>query len=145
MSKPPIHQRLVEKRIVPVAVIESLEDAVPLARALADGGLPMIEVTLRTPCALYCIREIRRACPELLVGAGTIISVEQVKEAVEAGAEFGVSPGLNDEVVRAAKEASLLFIPGVMTPSELERAFELSCRLQKFFPADAAGGVKMVK
>jgi 2-dehydro-3-deoxyphosphogluconate aldolase/(4S)-4-hydroxy-2-oxoglutarate aldolase len=87
-----LNKRLIEKRIVPVAVIESLEDAVPLARALASGGVSVIEVILRTPCALDCIRAIRRDCPEVLVGAGTVLNAGQVKAALEAGAQFGVSP-----------------------------------------------------
>jgi len=128
-----------------VAVVDSVEDAVSLARALAQGGLPLIEITLRTTCALDCIRAIRRSCPEVLVGAGTILEPSQVKAAVEAGAAFGVSPGLNPDVVRAASEQRLPFIPGVMTPSDVETALRLGCRLLKFFPADAAGGVKMLK
>ena len=140
-----VQEQLIQKRVVPVAVVDCVEDAVPLARALAQGGLPVIEITLRTPCALDCIQAISRACPEILVGAGTILEPSQVKAAVEAGARFGVSPGLNPEVVRAACEQQLLFMPGVMTPSEVESALRLGCRLLKFFPADAAGGVKMLK
>ena len=136
--------RILQKRIVPVAVIETVKDAVPLASALAAGGLDIIEVTLRTPAALDCIREIRRSVPQMLVGAGTILQVEQVDAAVKAGAEFGVSPGLNDAVVQAAQRADLPFIPGVMTPTEVERALALGCRLLKFFPADLAGGVNML-
>ena len=140
-----MQDKLVRKRIVPVAVLENREAAVPLARALARGGLPVIEVTLRTPCALDCIRAIRAECPELLVGAGTVLNAEQVKLAINAGAHFGVSPGLNETVVRAAQERGWFFVPGVMTPSEVERALGLGCRLLKFFPADAAGGVRMLK
>jgi 2-dehydro-3-deoxyphosphogluconate aldolase / (4S)-4-hydroxy-2-oxoglutarate aldolase len=144
-SSSPVHQQLIQKRVVPVAVVDSVEDAVPLARALAQGGLPVIEITLRTPCALDCIRAIRQGCPEVLVGAGTILEPSQVVAALAAGARFGVSPGLNPEVVRAASSQQLPFIPGVMTPSEIEQALGLGCRLLKFFPADAAGGVKMLK
>src|SRR5437870_4197877 len=136
--------RMFSKRIVPVAAIDALENAVPLARALLAGGLDVIEITLRTPAALDCIREIRRAVPEMLVGAGTILRVEQVEAAVKAGAQFGVSPGLNDAIVLAAQRAGLPFIPGVMTPSEVERALSLGCRLLKFFPANLAGGVDML-
>src|SRR5690348_662138 len=145
MSQQTIHQRLVDKRIIPVATIESLDAAVPLARALREGGIPIIEVTLRTPCALDCISAIRKECPEILVGAGTILEVRQVETAAAVGAEFGVSPGLNPKVVTAAAERDLLFVPGVMTPSDVEGALALGCRLLKFFPADAAGGVKMLK
>jgi 2-dehydro-3-deoxyphosphogluconate aldolase / (4S)-4-hydroxy-2-oxoglutarate aldolase len=145
MSLSPIELQLIQKRIVPVAVIGTVENAVPLALALADGGLPVIEITLRTPCALDCIRAVRQACPSILVGAGTVLTVEQVQAALEAGAQFGVSPGLNESVVRAAGDRKWPFMPGVMTPSETERALGLGCYLQKFFPADAAGGVRMLK
>jgi 2-dehydro-3-deoxyphosphogluconate aldolase / (4S)-4-hydroxy-2-oxoglutarate aldolase len=140
-----VQTRLVQRRVVPVAVIEATADAVPLARALAQGGLPCIEITLRTPCAVDCIRAVRQNCPDVLVGAGTVLDPAQLGAAVKAGAQFGVSPGLNPEVVRAAAELQLLFIPGVMTPSDIEHALRLGCRLLKFFPADAAGGVKMLK
>src|ERR1041384_1354075 len=133
------------KRIVPVAVIETVADAVPLASALVAGGLGVFEVTLRSAAALDCIREIRRDVPQILVGAGTILQFEQVDAALKAGAQFGVSPGLNDSIVQAAQRAGLPFIPGVMTPTEVERALALGCRLLKFFPADVAGGVNMLK
>jgi 2-dehydro-3-deoxyphosphogluconate aldolase / (4S)-4-hydroxy-2-oxoglutarate aldolase len=144
-SSSEVQERLTRWRVVPVAVIDSVEDAVPLARALAQGGLPVIEITLRTPCALDCIRAIRRDCPDVLVGAGTVLEVSQVPAAIEAGARFGVSPGLNADVVRAASKQQLLFIPGIMTPSEVETGLGLGCRLLKFFPAEAAGGIKMLK
>jgi 2-dehydro-3-deoxyphosphogluconate aldolase/(4S)-4-hydroxy-2-oxoglutarate aldolase len=144
-STSPVQERLIRKRVVPVAVIDALEDAVPLARALAAGGLPLIEITLRTACAVDCIRAIGSDCPEVLVGAGTILELSQLKAAIEAGARFGVSPGLNPQVVRAAREQQLLFIPGVMTPSDVESGLSLGCHLLKFFPADAAGGIKMLK
>ena len=140
-----VREQLLQRRVVPVAVADSVEDAVSLARALVQGGLPLIEITLRTPCALDCIRAIRQACPEALVGAGTILDPSQVKAAIEAGAQFGVSPGVNPEVVRAASEQKLFFIPGIMTPSDIESALRLGCRILKFFPADAAGGIKMLK
>jgi 2-dehydro-3-deoxyphosphogluconate aldolase / (4S)-4-hydroxy-2-oxoglutarate aldolase len=140
-----IKRRMIDKRIIPVAVIGSLENAVPLARALAEAGLPIIEVTLRTPCALDCIRAIRQQCPDVLVGAGTVLNQEQVRAAIAAGAQFGVSPGLNESVAGAARDQDWPFVPGVMTPSEVERALGFGCLLQKFFPADAAGGLKMLK
>lgn len=138
-------ERIVQNRIVPVAVIDAVANAVPLARALAQGGLPLIEVTLRTPCALECIRAIRQECPEIWVGAGTILERAMLVAAVEHGAQFGVSPGLNSDVVRAALDLNLPFVPGVITPSEVETALRLGCRLLKYFPADAAGGVMMLK
>src|SRR5262249_52683652 len=104
-----MQSRLIDKKIVPVAVIEKVEMAVPLARALADGGIPIIEVTLRTACALDCIRAIRAECPEVLVGAGTVLDLGQVKAAITAGAQFGVAPGLKEAVVRGAGEQAWFF------------------------------------
>jgi 2-dehydro-3-deoxyphosphogluconate aldolase/(4S)-4-hydroxy-2-oxoglutarate aldolase len=137
--------RVTEYRIVPVAVVDVAEDALPLADALLAAGLPVVEVTLRTPAALEAIRLLRRERPQLLVGAGTVLSPEQVGAAVAAGAEFGLAPGLNPRVVRAATEAGWFFMPGVMTPSEVEIALELGARLLKFFPAEAAGGAAMLR
>jgi len=137
--------RITEYRIVPVAVVDVAEDALPLADALLAAGLPVVEVTLRTPAALEAIRLLRRERPRLLVGAGTVLSPEQVGEAVAAGAEFGLAPGLNPRVVRAATAAGWFFIPGVMTPTDVELALELGARLLKFFPAEAAGGTAMLR
>jgi len=131
--------------IVPVAIIDDAAHAVPLAKALSAGGLPIIEVTLRTPAALEAIRAIRAECPEMLVGAGTVLTPQQVHESVAAGAMFGVSPGLNADVVRTARDAGLFFMPGVMTPSDVEAALALDCRLLKFFPAVPAGGLAMLQ
>ncbi len=137
--------RVTEYRIVPVAVVDAPEDALPMADALLAAGLPVVEVTLRTPAALESIRLLRRDRPQLLVGAGTVLSPAQVKEAVEAGAQFGLAPGLNPRVVGAAAEAGWFFMPGVMTPSEVELALELGARLLKFFPAEAAGGAATLR
>ena len=138
-------ERVFTKRVMPVAVIDKVEDAVPLAEALISGGLDIIEVTFRTAAAADCIRAIRARFPDMLIGAGTLLTPEQVKQAQDAGAMFGVAPGLNENVVVAATRLGLPFIPGVMTPSEVEKALELGCTLQKFFPAEAAGGVKMLQ
>ena len=138
-------KQILETRIVPVTVIERADDAVPLARALQAGGIPVIEVTLRTPAALDAVRRIAAEAPDVLIGAGTILTPDQVTQAVAAGARFGVAPGLNEAVVRRAAELGMPFVPGVMTPSEIERALELGCRLLKFFPAENAGGAKMLK
>ncbi len=140
-----IAKRILEQRIIPVATIERVEDAVPVAEALKAGGLASIEITLRTAAAEECIAAIRKAMPDMLVGAGTILSTEQVDRVVERGAMFGVAPGLNPAVVRWAREKDLLFIPGVMTPSEMELALTLGCTLLKFFPAEQAGGAAMLK
>ena len=130
---------------MPVAVIERVTDAVPIARALAAGGLTTLELTLRTPAALDCIRAIRAELPEMKVGAGTVLSIEQVHEVAEAGAFFAVAPGLNRRVVEAASTVGLPFFPGVMTPSDVEAALEMDCTLQKLFPASVAGGTEMVR
>jgi 2-dehydro-3-deoxyphosphogluconate aldolase/(4S)-4-hydroxy-2-oxoglutarate aldolase len=131
-------------RVMPVGVIETAEDALSAAEALQEGGLPILEITLRTPAALAAISAVRKTYPEMIVGAGTILTPRQAREAQEAGAMFGVSPGLNAEVVRTAQELNMLFIPGVMTPTEVEKALALGCRLQKFFPAQQAGGAAML-
>ena len=131
--------------IIPVIVIENEADAVPLARALVKGGLPVLEVTFRTKAAAAAIAAIRREVPEAVVGAGTVLTVEQLRAAKEAGAVFGVAPGFDPAIVAAAKDAGLPFCPGVATASELSQALSAGCRMVKFFPAEAAGGVKMIK
>ena len=137
--------QILQKRIVPVAVIDKLEDAVPLANALLAAGLDIIEVTFRTAAAADCVRAITQAHPGMLVGVGTLLEISQVKQARAAGAKFGVAPGLNDVVVRASLDAGMPFVPGVATASEVERGLELGCKLQKLFPADVLGGVKLLK
>jgi 2-dehydro-3-deoxyphosphogluconate aldolase/(4S)-4-hydroxy-2-oxoglutarate aldolase len=126
--------------------LDRAEDAEPLAAALLEGGLETLEITFRTPAAPEAISRIRAAFGDRIhLGAGTLLTGEQVVQAVQAGASFGLAPGFNPNVVRAAHERGLGFIPGVMTPSEIERALELGCKVQKFFPADVAGGIKMLK
>jgi 2-dehydro-3-deoxyphosphogluconate aldolase/(4S)-4-hydroxy-2-oxoglutarate aldolase len=131
--------------VVPVFAIESVEAALPLADALLDGGLPVAEVTFRTVAAAEIIAQLARRRPALLVGAGTVLSEENVKVAKTAGARFAVAPGLNPAVVRCAFQAKLPFAPGVCTPSEIEQALGLGCRIVKFFPSESSGGVEMVK
>ncbi len=138
-------EQIIAKKIVPVAVIERAADAVPLAGALREGGLNAIEVTLRTDAAFDAVAAIRAAYPDMAVGVGTVLDPAQVKKARQVGAVFGVAPGLNERVVLAAREADLPFIPGVMTPSEVEKALTLGFHLLKFFPAEASGGVKMLE
>ena len=137
--------QILQKRIVPVAVIDKLEDAVPLANALLAAGLDIIEVTFRTAAAADCVRAITQAHPGMLVGVGTLLEISQVKQARAAGAKFGVAPGLNDVIVRASLDAGMPFVPGVATASEVELGLELGCKLQKLFPADVLGGVKLLK
>ena len=134
-----------EAPVIAVLVIDQAEDAAPLARALLRGGISAIELTLRTPAALLALDRIRAAEPEIMAGVGTILNAEQVRVVKERGAVFGVSPGLNETVVRAAKEQGLAFAPGIMTPSELEAAYALGCKLVKLFPAEAAGGIEYLK
>lgn len=131
--------------IIPVIVIEDEAQAVPLARALVKGGLPVLEVTFRTKAAAGAIAAIAREVPEAVVGAGTLLTPEMVKAAKAAGATFGVAPGFDPVVVQAAKDADLPFCPGVATASELSQALAAGAPMVKFFPAEAAGGVKMIK
>lgn len=137
--------RILAKRIIPVVVLDSAHHAEPLAEALLAGGLDIMEITFRTAAAEESIRRIATRFPEILLGAGTLLQSEQVKRARDAGAEFGLAPGLNPRVIAAAEECGLSFSPGVMTPSEVEQALDLGCSLLKFFPAEAAGGVSMLK
>ena len=131
--------------VIPVIVIEREEQAVPLAKALVRGGLPVLEVTFRTTAAAAAIAAIRREVPEAVLGAGTLLTPQMVKDAKAAGAVFGVAPGFDPAVMAAAKEIGLPMCPGVATASELSQALTAGCKMVKFFPAEAAGGVKMIK
>lgn len=137
--------RILDKRVVPVVVLDRVDDAEPLAEALLKGGLDVIEITFRTEAAEDSIQAIARSFPDMLIGAGTLLATDQVKRAAEAGASFGLAPGLNPEVVAEAKSCGIEFSPGIMTPSDVEAALALGCKLQKFFPAMAAGGPAMLK
>ncbi|MEI5100241.1 bifunctional 4-hydroxy-2-oxoglutarate aldolase/2-dehydro-3-deoxy-phosphogluconate aldolase [Streptomyces sp. PmtG] len=131
--------------VVPVVVVDTVQQAVPLARALVAGGLPAIEVTLRTPVALDAIRAIAADVPDAVVGAGTVISADHVKDAVDAGARFLVSPGWTDSLLDAMKGSGVPFLPGVSTASEVVALLERGVREMKFFPAEAAGGTAYLK
>ncbi|MGV9286127.1 bifunctional 4-hydroxy-2-oxoglutarate aldolase/2-dehydro-3-deoxy-phosphogluconate aldolase [Streptomyces sp. NPDC003719] len=131
--------------VVPVVVLDDLADAVPLARALVAGGLPAIEVTLRTPVAVEAIRAIAEEVPDAVVGAGTLITPEQVGEVVAAGARFLVSPGWTDTLLEAMRGSGVPFLPGVSTASEVVALLERGVREMKFFPAEAAGGTAYLK
>lgn len=131
--------------VVPVVVIEEAADAVPLARALVDGGLPAIEVTLRTPAAPDAIRAIAEEVPEAVVGAGTVITPAQVRTAADAGARFLVSPGWTDQLLDAMRASGVPFLPGVSTTSEVVALLERGVPEMKFFPAEAAGGTAYLK
>jgi len=131
--------------IVPVVVLNDAKDAAPLAKALCDGGLPCAEVTFRTAAAAESIKIMTEEYPEMLVGAGTVLTTEQVDRAIEAGAKFIVSPGLNPKVVKYCLDKQIPITPGVVTPGEVEKALELGLEVVKFFPAEAAGGLNMIK
>jgi 2-dehydro-3-deoxyphosphogluconate aldolase/(4S)-4-hydroxy-2-oxoglutarate aldolase len=131
--------------IVPVIKIDRVEDAVPLAKALCSGGLPVAEITFRTACAKEAIKRIAAELPEMLVGAGTVLTTEQVDEAMEAGASFIVSPGLNPKIVKYCIDKDIPITPGCTNPSDVEAAIELGLEVVKFFPAEAAGGIKMIR
>jgi 2-dehydro-3-deoxyphosphogluconate aldolase / (4S)-4-hydroxy-2-oxoglutarate aldolase len=132
-------------RVLPVIVLERADDAVPLADALVAGGMPIAEVTFRTAAAREAIRRIATERPDVLVGAGTVLSPEQAQEAVDAGAQFIVSPGLNPAVVTYCQQIGVPIYPGVCTPTEIEQARELGLRVVKFFPAEVVGGAKFIE
>lgn len=131
--------------VMPVIVIERPEDAVPLARALVAGGIPVLEVTLRTAAAVESVRAIRSAVPEAIVGVGTITTGAQIDEVMAAGAVFGVSPGTTPELLAHARRAGLPLLPGAMTPSDVMRALDAGYTRMKLFPAVPAGGIAMLK
>ncbi len=131
--------------LIPVIKIENADDAIPLAKALIDGGLPAAEITFRTKCAAEAIKNITEAFPEMLVGAGTVLTTEQVDAAIAAGAKFLVSPGLNPKVTSYCLSKGVPMLPGCSNPSDVEAALELGLSTVKFFPAEAAGGLKMLK
>ena len=131
--------------LIPVIKIENPDDAVPLAKARIDGGLPAAEITFRTACAAEAIKNITEAYPEMLVGAGTVLTCEQVDAAIAAGSKFLVSPGLNPKVTGYALSKGVPMLPGCSNPSDVEVALELGLKTVKFFPAEAVGGLKMLK
>lgn len=131
--------------IIPVVVLDDAKDAEALGKALMEGGLPAAEVTFRTDAAEESIRIMSEKFPDMLVGAGTVLTTEQVDRAVAAGAKFIVSPGLNPKVVKYCIEKNIPVTPGTQTPTEMEQAIELGLDIVKFFPAEPAGGLKMIK
>ena len=131
--------------VVPVIVINKLEQAVPLAKALVAGGVRVLEVTLRTACAMDAIRAIASDVPEAILGAGTVLNAQQLQDVTDAGAQFGISPGLTDELLAAATAGSIPLIPGISTVSELMLGLDHGLREFKFFPAEANGGVKALQ
>jgi len=140
-----IPDRLTQCGVVPVIAIENQADALPLADALLQGGLPVVEITFRTAAAAGVIRRLVQDRRQLLVGAGTVLTSANLEAARVSGAAFAVAPGLNPQIVKEAQTLGLPFIPGVATPSEIELALGLGCKLLKFFPAEALGGIAMLE
>lgn len=140
-----MNQRIEELKLVPVVVLEDAKNAVPLAKALIAGGLPVAEVTFRTAAAEESIRNICGACPEMLVGAGTVTDEDQARRAVAAGAKFLVTPGFSDEVTAYAVNNNIPIFPGVCTPTELMQAIKYRLKIVKFFPASQYGGLNTIK
>ena len=140
-----IEERFAELKVVPVVVLNDVKDAAPLAKALVEGGLPCAEVTFRTDAAAESIRIMTEAYPDMLVGAGTVLTTEQVDKAVEAGAKFIVSPGFDPEIVDYCIEKNIPVFPGCATPSEVAQAVKRGLKVVKFFPAEQAGGLAMIK
>ena len=145
MDKKQLMERIRQSGIVPVAVIDKVEKAVPLARAMLKGGVDVIEVTLRTDAAAGAIREISENCPDMLVGAGTVLTAEQCALAVENGAQFIICPGFSKKVVEWCVEHQIVVVPGCVTPSEIMAAMEYGIDVVKFFPADIYGGLPAMK
>lgn len=141
----PVIEEISKIGIVPVIALDDAKDAEPLAKALCEGGLPCAEVTFRTAAAEDSIRIMAEKFPEMLVGAGTVLTTEQVDRAVNAGAKFIVSPGLNPKVVAYCTSKNIPIVPGCANPSDIEQALELGLEVVKFFPAEAAGGLNMIK
>ncbi|MBP8120853.1 MAG: bifunctional 4-hydroxy-2-oxoglutarate aldolase/2-dehydro-3-deoxy-phosphogluconate aldolase [Burkholderiales bacterium] len=140
-----IREILAASPVMPVIVLDHVDDAVPLARSLVAGGIRVLEVTLRTPVALDCIRAIRAAVPDAIVGVGTITTASDLDAARAAGAAFGVSPGATPAVLARANETGMAFLPGVMTPSDVMNALAAGFDAMKLFPARQAGGIDMLK
>ncbi|MCP5538024.1 MAG: bifunctional 4-hydroxy-2-oxoglutarate aldolase/2-dehydro-3-deoxy-phosphogluconate aldolase [Akkermansiaceae bacterium] len=139
-----IARQLESHKLVPVIVLDDAKDAAPLAEALVSGGLPVAEVTMRTSAALDAMREISKH-PDVLLGAGTVCTAQQVDQAVDCGAKYIICPGMHDEVVVRCQELGVLVIPGVITPSDIARAMSHGLEVVKFFPAEAFGGAKTLK
>lgn len=132
-------------RLVPVVVLNRVEDTLPTVQALIDGQIPVAEITFRTPCAAACIAAACKAFPDALIGAGTVIDAKQCEAAIDAGAKFIVSPGLSEAVAATCKRRGIPYLPGVVTPTEIIAALDLGITTLKFFPAGAFGGLKTIK
>ncbi|ELZ5939037.1 bifunctional 4-hydroxy-2-oxoglutarate aldolase/2-dehydro-3-deoxy-phosphogluconate aldolase [Providencia vermicola] len=138
-------EKLKKINVVPVITINNAEHGAPLAKALMENGLPCAEVTFRTPAAVQAIKNMRAAYPEILIGAGTVLTTQQVDQAIDAGVDFIVSPGFNPKIVAYCQQKNVIIIPGLNNPSLVEQALEFNLTTVKFFPAEASGGVAMLK
>ncbi|MBS0027690.1 bifunctional 4-hydroxy-2-oxoglutarate aldolase/2-dehydro-3-deoxy-phosphogluconate aldolase [Chitinophaga sp. 22321] len=132
-------------KLMPAITFHNIEDVLPVTNALQEGGLDVMEITFRTGIAAKAIELVRKNFPEMIVGAGTLLNSEQLAIAVQAGASFGVAPGLNEKVIGTAAEKNFPFIPGIITASELEKALTLGCRLVKIFPCNLSGGIGLIR
>lgn len=140
-----VFEKLSQFGVIPVIAIESVDDALPLADALAAGGLPVAEITFRTAAAADVMQKLHEERPDVLLGAGTVLTVENATAAKNCGATFALAPGLNPEVVTHAQEIDLPFMPGVATASDVECGLSLGCKMLKFFPSELLGGTKMIR
>ena len=138
-------KRVQEIKLVPVVVLNKVEETLPVIKALHDGDVPVAEICFRTDCAAECIKLAVKEFPDDLIGAGTVINAKQCQEAIDCGAKFIVSPGLSDEVARVCQENNIPYLPGVVTPTEVMRAIDLGLGVVKFFPAGVYGGLKAIK
>ena len=137
-----IFKKIERAGVVAVIVLDELKHTLPLTEALLAGGVNAIELTLRTPVALDAARIIKKEVPEMMLGFGTVLNIDQVKAVVDVGADFAFAPGCNQRIIEASIKHGLTFVPGVMTPTDIEMAIELGCRYLKFFPAESSGGMK---
>lgn len=140
-----ILKRISEIKLVPVVVLNNVEDAIPTVKALHDGDVPIAEICFRTPCAAECIKAAVKAFPDDLIGAGTVINAAQCEEAIACGAKFIVSPGISKSVFEVCKKHGVFYLPGVVTPTEIMEAIEMGLTTLKFFPAGVFGGLKAIK
>lgn len=145
MNSSTLISKIEETKLVPVVKLDRVRDAVPLARALCEGGLPVAEVTFRTEAAYESIKAMKNTFPEMIVGAGTVINVEQAKQALDAGSSFIVSPGFSNSVVEFAIQNNILILPGTCTPTEIMDAINYDLKIVKFFPAGQYGGLETIK
>ncbi|NLS13762.1 bifunctional 4-hydroxy-2-oxoglutarate aldolase/2-dehydro-3-deoxy-phosphogluconate aldolase [Vibrio sp. SM6] len=140
-----LNEQLASLKVIPVIAINKVEDAIPLGRTLVENGMPCAEITFRTECAAEAIAAMRAEFPEMLIGAGTVLTNAQVDQAIEAGVDFIVSPGFNPRTVQYCLDKGVAIVPGVNNPSLVEQAMEMGLRTLKFFPAEPSGGVAMLK